>query len=74
MFKSILTLLIFLTIVGCVQAQFFNISSIETDEFPWVSTIFVAKDGNNEFIKNATINQFTIEENGFFIPNSSADS
>lgn len=70
MFKSILTLLIFLTIVGCVQAQFFNISSIETDEFPWVSTIFVAKDGNNEFIKNATINQFTIEENGFFIPNS----
>jgi von Willebrand factor type A domain-containing protein/type IX secretion system substrate protein/HYDIN/CFA65/VesB family protein len=68
MSKLITAFAIFLITIGSLNAQFFNISSIETDKFPWVSTIFVAKDGDNEFIKNATINQFSIEEDGIFVP------
>lgn len=52
-----------------VEAQYFNISSINTDEFPWVSTIFVARDQNNDFIKDVNTNQFTIVEDGLTIPN-----
>lgn len=68
MYKLITALALFFITLGTSNAQFFNISSIETEKFPWVSTIFVAKDGNNEFIKNATVNQFSIEEDGFFVP------
>lgn len=70
MYKILLSLITLTLTFGSLQAQFFNISNIETEEFPWVSTIFVAKDGDNEFIKNATIDQFTIEEEGIFIPNN----
>lgn len=73
MSKLFTAIAIFLTTIGSLNAQFFNISSIETDKFPWVSTIFVAKDGNNEFIKNASKNQFSIEEDGFFVPISNID-
>lgn len=67
--NKILTTLILMAIsFGTLQAQFFNISNIETNKFPRVSTIFVAKDGNNEFIKNATAKQFIVEEDGFTIP------
>ncbi|PKL81258.1 MAG: hypothetical protein CVV25_00500 [Ignavibacteriae bacterium HGW-Ignavibacteriae-4] len=72
--SKLFTSLVFLLItIGSANAQFFNISSIETDSFPWVSTIFVAKDKDNEFIKNATVNQFSIEEDGLFIPFSKMD-
>ncbi len=68
MSKLITALAIFLITIGTTNAQFFNISSIETENFPWVSTIFVAKDGDNEFIKNANVSQFSIEEDGLFVP------
>lgn len=68
MSKFITALVLFIISFSTSSAQFFNISSIETEKFPWVSTIFVAKDGDNEFIKNATVDQFAIEEDGFFVP------
>lgn len=68
MSKLTTALALFFIIVTSSNAQFFNISSIETSEFPWVSTIFVAKDKNNEFIKNVPLNQFSIEEDGLFVP------
>ena len=70
MFKILSTFILLALSFGTLKAQFFNISNIETKEFPWVSTVFVAKDGDNEFIKNATVNQFTIKEDGLFIPNA----
>lgn len=70
MHKIIIAFTLFVITFGSTQAQFFNISNINTDEFPWVSTVFVAKDQNNDFIKSATVDQFSIEEDGIFIPNS----
>ena len=60
-------LLVFLSFTAA-KSQFFNVSNINTDEFPIVSTIFVAKDSDNEFIKNATKEQFVLEEDGKTIP------
>ncbi|MFN3194657.1 MAG: VWA domain-containing protein [Chlorobiota bacterium] len=68
--KYILIALIVIFSISSLKAQFFNISGINTDEFPWVSTVFVAKDENNEFIKDATIDQFAISENGIFVDQS----
>jgi Mg-chelatase subunit ChlD len=68
--KYILIILLVIFSISSLKAQFFNISGINTDEFPWVSTVFVAKDENNEFIKDATIDQFAISENGIFIDQS----
>jgi len=64
--KYILTALIVVLSISNLKADFFNVSGINTDEFPWVSTVFVAKDENNNFIKDATVQQFSVSENGIY--------
>lgn len=65
--KYILLILIIVFTTTSLKSQFFNISGIETDEFPWVSTVFIAKDQNDQFIKDVNVDQFAVSENGIFL-------